>query len=299
MTLEQNNDEIEIELDLKNLKNETKNDLISNESKSLDTNDKDPETPPIDDLSPQEKKAAAKKAAQEKKAAAKKAAEEKKDAAKKAAEEKKDAAKKAAEEKKKIAVELPAYFTTKYPNYQDEKKAEQEAIRWFLGLDKDNKPVANSYSAKITYVGYRNSISKQIKLAKRAINLKSNNWKMFLGTVHFFKNQEVVTLIKDPAFIKEALSSDNYKVRIILDSKIKKQELKSQHFAKDDERILKMKPRLRCSMIAAGLQPPLHKGEAKQFLQELDANQDVRKDLYTEAQRKWLEKKIKEDETEK
>ena len=312
MTLEQNEPESEIEIIIKESSKKEEPNLDPKKPESLNEQDKDTEIPPIENKSPEEKKAAAeeakvaaKKAAQEEKKAAKKAAQEEKKAAKKvaqeekkAAEEAKVAAKKAAQENKKVTVELPAYFTNKYPDYQDEKKAEQEAILWFLGLDKDNKPLADSYSAKITYVGSKHVVSKKVKIAKRAISSNSNNWKMFLGTLRFFKKQESGALIKDPAFIKEALGTDNYKVRIILDSKVKKELLKSKHFAKDEARILGMKPRLRRDMIATGLTDvPLHKGEAAQFLRELDAKTDVRKDLYTEDQRKWLQKRIKEDET--
>lgn len=299
MSLEQNEPESEIEITIKKPIEKEESLLNQNEIDTLNEQDTDNEPISEDDMSPQKKKAAIKKAEREAKAAAKKAEREAKAAAKKAEREAKDAAKKAAQEKKAVEVELPAYFTTKYPDYQEEKKAEQEAFRWFLGLDNDLKPLANSYSAKITYVGPKRVTSKIIRKAKRAIIPNMGNWKVSKDTVRFFKKQEQGALIKDPAFIKEALSTTNYKVRIIIDQKINKKEIKSEHFARSDARVLKLKPRLRRDMIAMGQQPPLHKGEAAQFLQELNANPDVRKDLYTEDQRKWLQKKIKEDETEK
>jgi hypothetical protein len=297
MTSEPNDNEIEIELDLKSLKNEIQTDLTLETPKASTETGKDEETPLVEDNSDQAKKAAKEKTAKEKKEAVKKAAKAKKAAAKKAAQAKKAAAKKAAQEKKKVQIELPAYFTTKYPDYQDEKKAEQEALCWFLGVDTDKKPLETSYSARITYVGPKHKVSKKIKAAKRAINPNFGNWKLFISTVRFFKGTESVILIKDPAFIKEALSTTNYKVRIVMDAKIQKESLKSKHFARDEAHILRMKPRLRRDMVASGLKPVMHKGEAKQFLEELDNNPKVRKDLYTAEQRKWLQNKIKEDET--
>ena len=82
----------------------------------------------------------------------------------------------------------------------------------------------------------------------------------------FFRRQERTVGIKDPLFIRECMLSKNYQVRFEKDQPLDVKDVKRQAIARDDERILRLRPDMRYSQLRLGVITPLHKGEADEFL---------------------------------
>jgi len=204
--------------------------------------------------------------------------------------------------------EIPAYFAnpSKDPDILEIQQA--VAMHWLLGTGLYSD-FGTSFSAKITYVGPRNFMSRQIKLAKRSINPAKGNWKVFVGSARIRKGVEYTGNIKDPKFIFDLLQSkggqENFKVRFVEDEPLQMKKEKAHFLRRDNSRILNLPYRIRKDQIKMGIKIPLNPGEAAQILHELSEEglpkskaktiTNYLNELIQEEDRKKAERKSKED----
>jgi hypothetical protein len=180
---------------------------------------------------------------------------------------------KSKKEARKDTIPVPIYFTD--PAFDDEGTLaiqKLEAHHWFLGTGPFEKE-GKSFSAKVTYVGPRKFMSRQIVLGKRSINPNKGNWKTFVGSARIRQNIEYHGNIKDTQFVLNALNTQgglaNYKIRFVEDDPLAVKEEKSRFLTRDKSRVLRLPYRLRKDQIKMGVKVPLNPGEAAQILKEL------------------------------
>lgn len=198
-------------------------------------------------------------------------------------------------EKSGIQVQLPRFFHERATNRDEEKELYTDALNWFLGL----KDYAGSYSAFITYLGPGRVQSRNISIATRSARPNRGNWRLYTAPVRFFRGQEAGQRIKDPKFIKDALASKNYNVRIVKDEKVKRKDIREKVIKKKEQRTLGLPQRLRFDQIKQGLpEVPLNPGEAQEFLAKLEA-EGHKMSNETKEHLKNLIKRDKENQKEK
>lgn len=194
-------------------------------------------------------------------------------------------------------IELPLYFSDPAKDPATLAIQRLDAEHWLLGTGPYHES-GKSFSAKMTYVGPRSFMSRQIILAKRSISPQKGNWKPFVGSARLRKDQEYGGNIKDPQFIFEALTSQggkkNYKLRFVEDAPLAVEKEKERFLTSDRARILALPYRVRKDQVKLGLKPPLNPGEAAIILSEL-SKEGVPEGINEEDLSKWLKKEIKEE----
>jgi hypothetical protein len=221
------------------------------------------------------KKAENVKKAEEKEAKAKAKAE--KEAAKQAEKERKAEAKKKKAERREGITKLdydaiPDYFVKPAEDPETRSVQQLQAIHWFAGTGSYQKG-GKSFSAKITYLGPRRFMSREIKLGKRSIVPNAGNWKIFVGSARLRRGEEFGGDVKDAQYIHDLLTTPggkkNFKVRFVEDEPLQVKKEKKRFLSQDVGRILALPYHMRKSRILQGLKIPLRPGEAAQILQEI------------------------------
>lgn len=177
--------------------------------------------------------------------------------------------------KKKNGVYIPEYFTRKerYPDPTEEKVAIFQAQNFFLGIDIFTEQ--GSCSAKITYVGPNPRYTlRGVLIGKRTLAPAKSNWKVWSSQIFMWKRREAQHKIKDPKFIRDALTSRggkaNFKIRFVQDKDFQVEEVKKKVFAKDPNRLMRLPYRIKKDQAKLGVKPVFQdKDEAKLLLSDL------------------------------
>jgi hypothetical protein len=160
---------------------------------------------------------------------------------------------------------IPPYFRRPSGDTQIKALEHMHAMEFLRGpLLFGNKEI--SISARVTYIGTRRFLSKQVKVGYKSTSPYTNFLRIVEKPVRFWRNQETVDLIKDPDFIYECFASTNWQIRLVVDVPLERKEAKEKLFARNKEQWLGHKLRIRVSAIQLGQKVPLHPGEAELIL---------------------------------
>lgn len=166
----------------------------------------------------------------------------------------------------------PDYFENPAEDPETRDVQQLQAAHWFAGTGIYQKG-GKSFSAKITYLGPRRFMSREIKLGVRSIVPNAGNWKIFVGSARLRRGTEFTGDVKDPKYIHDLLHTPggkkNFKVRFVEDAPLSVKQEKKRFLSRDVGRILALPFRIRKGQILAGLKIPLRPGEAAQILQDI------------------------------
>jgi len=167
---------------------------------------------------------------------------------------------------------IPDYFVKPAEDPETRSVQALQAAHWFAGTGIYQKG-GKSFSAKITYLGPRRFMSREIKLGKRSILPNAGNWKIFVGSARLRRGQEFGGDVKDTQYIHDLLQTPggkkNFKVRFVEDDPLATKKEKKRFLSRDVGRILALPFRIRKSQILQGLKIPLRPGEAAQILHDI------------------------------
>lgn len=170
-------------------------------------------------------------------------------------------------------VGIPKFFVKPDSDPLIRKVEEDEAVLFLTGpynIGTDKKPVFASFSARVTWLGLaRRFISKQVMVGTEGTSPNKNFWKIWTNGCRFWRDQEYIGLIKDPAFITQCFASKNWKIRFILDKVISAKKAEGRLKSHNVQQWLGRPYRLREGAILLGQEVPLNPGEADIILKKI------------------------------
>ncbi len=193
---------------------------------------------------------------------------------------------------------LPDFFLTPASDEVARQIQMNEALDWMCGVGKPT-----SYSALLTYIGPRRNANPLVHIAKRAINPKQGNWRVWRTNIVFWKDVEKRALVKDPIFIQKALTpkggSRRYTIRFVQDDTFQKGAEIGRVMKTTLAQIAAFPLRIRQGRLILGLHDtPLLAGEAVQVLQNIKLKPELLSRLQEDSKKKLvalLETRVKAD----